>query len=369
MDTKQLIAAMTKEPEPLQNVPTPEMLLKTGGTLLDLAITGDRRGGFAMGKYFWIVGDSSSGKTFLSLTCLAEASINNRFADYRFIYDNAEDGALMNMERYFGPAMAGRLEPPAGTRQDPEYSGTIEDFYFNLDDAFKAEAKTDGKPFIYVLDSMDSLDSKYAEKKFQEKKTKGDKAKGDFGDGKAKFNSTRIRRVVQQLSETGCILIILSQTRDNIDAGPFDPQQTHAGGRSLKFYATVEIWSSCGAKIKRTVRGKDYVVGGHVRIQTKKNRMTGKERTVKFPIHYDTGIDDIGGMVDYLCDHKFWKRNKAGAIDCSVDLDLGVEGGIPREALIAWIYENDMRDALEEITEDAWQTIEEALRVKRPSKY
>jgi len=343
-------------------------LLKTGSTVLDLALSGKRGGGFLKGKYFWVAGDSSSGKTFLTLTCLAEASINPAFDGYRFIYDNVEDGALMDMRRYFGKRMADRCVPPAVANGAAVYSQEIEQFYFHLDDALK-RAEDDGEQFIYVLDSMDSLDSKYAEKKFQEAKKAdrgGPAAKGDYGDGKAKINSTRIRKVVNRLSQTGSILIILSQTRDNIDAGMFDEKQTTAGGRSLKFYATAQLMSSVGSKIKKSVQERDLVVGVHCRVRIRKNRLTGKERTVEFPIYYDTGIDDIGGMVDYLTYWKHWPKARGGLIDATADFD---EVHKRRDDLIVWIEENGLRDDLEEIVEDAWNDIENRVKVERKNKY
>ena len=355
----------TKAPKRQAVVPDTD-LLKTGSTILDLAISGRRAGGFTKGRYFWIVGDSSSGKTFLILTCLAEASINKNFDDYRFIYDNVEDGALMDFRKYFGKRMADRVEPPGWydkTRGQPIYSATIEDFYYYLDDAFDG-----GKPFIYILDSMDALDSKYAEAKFQEKKKAargGKEAKGDYGDGKAKMNSTRIRSVVGLLRETGSILIVLSQTRDNIDAGMFDEQQTSAGGRALKFYSTVQLWSSVGSKIKRTVAEREVTVGVHCRVKTKKNRLTGRERTVEFPIYYDTGIDDIGGMVDFLTYWKIWPV-KSGMVDAGAAWDGIVKR---REDLIEWIEEKNMRADLEDVVEAAWLSIELRLAVTRKSKY
>lgn len=361
--SKEIEEALTRK-APKRTAPVPDAdLLKTGATVLDLAISGRRKGGFCKGKYFWIVGDSSSGKTFLTLTCLAEASINKFFDEYRFIFDNAEDGALMEVARYFGKRLAARLEPPAGDKKKPVFSETIEDFYYNLDDALEGD-----KPFIYVLDSMDSLGSKYADKKFQEKKTEargGKKAQGDYGDGKAKFNSTRIRSVVSKLRKTGSILIILSQTRDNIDAGMYGEQQTSAGGRALKFYSTVQLWSSVGEKIKKTVNDRQITVGVYCRVKTRKNRITGKERTVEFPIYYDVGIDDIGGMVDWLTYWKIWSV-KVGMIDASEAWDGVVKR---RDDLIKWIEENDMRQDLEEVVEAAWAMIESKLEVKRKSKY
>lgn len=322
----QLAASLsTSRPKRKAAIPKSDCL-KTGSTILDLAISGSRAGGISKGRYFWMVGDSSSGKTFLMLTCLAEASINPNFDEYRFIYDNVEDGALMDMEQYFGAKMAARVTAPGyDVKGEPVYSDTIESFYYNLDDAL-SHAENGGEPFIYLLDSMDALDSKYSESKFQEAKKAargGKEAKGDYGDGKAKINSTRIRTAVGRLRDTGSILIVLSQTRDNIGAGMFEEQQTHAGGRSLKFYATVQLWSSVGSKIKKTVRERDITVGVHCRVKVKKNRITGREHTVEFPIYYDTGIDDIGGMVDYMTTWKCWPKKTGGLIDASADFEIG----------------------------------------------
>lgn len=343
--------------------------LHTGSTLLNLALSGRPDGGFAKRKYFWIVGDSSSGKTFLTLTCLAEASINPEFDGYDFIFDNAEDGALMNMRKYFGRRMAERLQPPDEDDGVPVYSEIIEDFYFHLDDRFTAVEKGKGNPFIYVLDSMDALSSNYEGKKFQEKKRErrgGAKAKGDYGDGKAKMNSTYIRSIVGRLRKTGSILIVLSQTRDNIDAGMFEEQQTHAGGRALKFYATAQLWSSVGKRLKKEVKEQKRQVGIVCRVAVKKNRLTGKEWTVEFPIYHSAGIDDVGGCIDFLVKEKHWPRNSSGTIDGTKDID---ECKGRREALVRWIEENDMEDDLQEIVADVWRNIEAATRVERKSKY
>lgn len=367
-----MIGAALKRKQPKRRDVIPNCdLLKTGSTILDLAITGRRQGGFAKGFFFWVVGDSSSGKTFLVLTCLAEASINPHFDNYRFFYDNAEDGALMDPQKYFGTRMANRLEAPAVDADgEPIFSETIEDFYYCLDDALTEAERPKGKPFIYILDSMDSLDSKYSGEKFQEAKKAargGKAAKGDYGDGKAKINSTALRKIRPRLKATGSILIILSQTRDNINAGLFEEKQVHAGGRAMKFYTTVEIWSSVGAKLKKKLNGRTVVIGIRCKVKTKKNRITGKERVVEFPIYYATGIDDIGGMVDWLVFWKFWpKGGKNGVIDAGKHFD-GIKG--KREEIVRQLEEADLRADLEEIVEESWNKIEAKVAVKRESKY
>ena len=343
----------------------PVELLSTGSTLLDLACSGKIEGGFPKGAYIFLVGDSMAGKTWFSLTCLAEAANSSKFDDYRFIYDNVERGARMDLERYFGTKMANRLEPPNVDEDgEPVYSSYIEEFYFNLDDAID-----DGKPFIYILDSMDGLDTFADDEKFGDWKDafrKGKETKGSFGMSKAKFNSTTLRSIAGKLGQNGSILIIISQTRDNVD--PKNPFQTktRAGGRSLRFYATLEIWLSVKGLIKKVWRGKDRQIGANIKLQVKKNRLTGKESEVIVPIYHSMGIDDIGSCIDVLVSEKEWSKTKSGMITMS---SMGPEKTMKREKLIAYIEEEDLVSDLKDLMEELWDKIEQATAVKRKKRY
>jgi len=353
--------ALTKK-LPLQQSYATSDMLSTGSTLLNLACTGRPQGGFLKGHYFFLVGDSASGKTFLSLTCLAEASINRHFKDFRFIFDNVEGGALMDLKRYFGEGVSTRLEPPAkDSAGAPVYSTTIEDFYFHVDDAVEQ-----GVPFIYVLDSMDALSSDYEWKKFDERKDAargGKEAKGDYGDGKAKMNSTCLRKVLAGLRDTGSILIVVSQTRDNIGAMPFQPTKTRSGGHALRFYAGLELWSSVKRVLTRQVKGKPRPIGVQVVIRVRKNRVTGRDRTVEVPIYYSVGIDDVGSCVDYLVAEGHWKV-ASGHI---VADDLELKG--LRETVIRQIEERKLERDLRGLVTDVWDRIEAGCVVERKPRY
>ncbi len=333
--------------------------VSTGSTLLNLAATGNPYRGFAKGKYYSIVGDSAAGKTFISLTCLAEASINPSFKDYRFIYDNAEDGALMDIKKFFGKEIYKKMEAPSGTRNDPEYSTTIEEFYYNIDDAIKEE-----KPFIYILDSMDSLTSEQEQDKFEETK-KAHRAKktttGTMTDGKAKKNASNLRKLLTPLRRSKSILIILSQAKDNMGFG-FEKKR-RSGGKALKFYACIEFWCSIKRQIKKTIKGKPRQIGIECLIEFKKNRFQGKLRKIIIPIYHSFGIDDIGSCVDYLIDEDYWKTK--GSKIKAVEFDF--EGS--KENLIRLIEEKNMEKDLREIVGDVWKEIEEACSVKRKRRY
>ena len=337
----------------------PSDLLSTGSTLLNLACSGDHRGGFAKGKYHFLVGDSASGKTWLSLTCLAEANINPEFKDYRFIYDNAEDGALMDITRFFGEGVKERMEPPEQDGEVPIYSETIEDFYYHMDDAVK-----DGRPFIYILDSMDALSSATEQDKFQEEKTasrSGKKTTGSFGDGKAKKNSSNLRKLMPALRKSKSILIIINQTRDNLGFG-FE-KKSRSGGHALRFYATLEIWSSIKSKMKRTVRGKEREIGIMCKVQVKKNRFTGRLRTVELPLYHSFGIDEVGSCIDYLVSEKHWtkKTTKIEAKDFDVTL--------VRDALVQFIQTENLEKDLGDIVSEVWNSVEGECSVNRISRY
>lgn len=337
-------------------------LLSTGSTLLNLACTGYPDGGFWKSGYFYVVGDSRSGKTFLARTCLAEATINKNFDNYRIIDDDVEGGALMDIKKYFGERLAKRIEPPAIDKNGNSLcSETIEDFYFNLDDALNIG------PCIYLLDSQDALGSMYERKKFDEKKKaskKGTEAKGDYGDGKAKIHSSGIRSIIPKLKDTGSILIIIGQTRDNINAEFWEPAKIRSGGKALTFYAMMELWSSVGSAKKKSVKGKDRIIGITSKVKIKKNRSTGRDRVVEFPIYYSVGIDDTGGCVDFLISEGHWKKNRTGIVKAG---EFDFEGR--RDALIKYIEEENYLSDLKNIVTEVWNEIEVLCEVSRRSRY
>lgn len=355
-DTKKSLTAVKQ-----QLALNSKTLLNTGSTLLNLACTGKPYGGFAKGTYILLVGDSSSGKTWLSMTCLAEAAMNPEFKDYRFIFDNAENGAMMNIEKFFGSAVASKLEPPAGTRENPKNSSTVEEFYFHLDDAIKQN-----KPFIYILDSMDALDTEDDIEQFQKEKDAYEKDKnvtGSFGTSKAKKNS-HIRVIGNQLPKTGSIVIVISQTRQSIGFGAQLNPKTRSGGKALKFFCHLELWSSVKGDIKKKVKGKDRQQGIISKIKVEKNRYTGRERVVEIPIYHSFGIDDIGSCVDFLVEEGHWKKSDSGSIDAT---DFEITG--KREFLIQEIERRDMEKDLRLLVAEVWDEIEEASKIERKTRY
>lgn len=347
-----------------KNIESDKKGLSTGLTLLNLAVSGNPTYGLLPGHYYRYVGDSSSGKTWFCMVLLAEASINSNYDDYDLIYDDIEGGALMDVKKYYGSKLVERLVPPSGTKKDPKYSESVEQLYDTLDELVENNRK-----FIYIVDSMDSLTSEDDEKKLKKlrsarkKKGTAENESGTYGTSKAKLNSTRMRRLMRKLKSTGSILIIISQTRDNLGVFGYGDKKTTGGGHSLKFYATVEFWLKIREKLKRSLRGKNKQIGIVTQVQVKKNRVSGKDRTVYAPIYYSSGLDDVGSCIQWLIDEGHWRGTKSQVNAPEFEF----KGQI--EKLIEEIEDENLEKQLKKIVKQVWDENEKALSVTRKNRY
>lgn len=359
MNAREQLLAHRDRPAPPGNA----IRLSSGSTLLNLACTGDPGGAFCPGYYYYLVGDSMSGKTWLSLSCFAEAARHPFFASYQFVYDDVEQGAVqIDIPRYFGEQCAARIRPPRLVRGQPVYSDTVESFYHHIWHYLNGK-----HPVLYILDSQDALTSSAALDKFSlESKAwrKGESVAGSYSDGKAKYHSEHIRMVISRLRQTGSILLIIGQTRDNLGWGW--EKKTRAGGRALRFYASLEIWTSMVGKITKTVRGRSRTLGIRCLAEIKKNRATGRigsDRSVEIPIYYGMGIDDVGSCVDFLVKEGYWK--KRGAKILAEDF-LRADS---RERLIQYIEQEALEPKVQGLVANLWKELDEACTPKRKARY
>lgn len=331
--------------------------LSSGSTLLNLACSGHPDFAYRAGGYYFYVGDSSSGKTWWTWSALAEACHSPAFGDYEIVFDNAENGSFMDIAHYFGKSTLRRTE----VRVSPD----LDSFYNHLGDRL-----ADGKRVIYVLDSMDVLKPKSVlekRKKNRKAEERGDKASGSYGTDKARMNSERMPEINAGLRDTGSILFVISQTRDNIGPAAMFKPKTRSGGNSLTFYAQLEMWTKFGGDVKNKVRlngvDKELKVGMYSKVQIKKNRLTGKDRFVKISLYQATGIDDVGSQVDFLTDWGHWGESRKVIQAKEFDFSGKVE------ALVAKIESEGLEARLKEITARVWREVEEAGEVKRKRRY
>lgn len=367
----QILKKSVEEPKKESSHFNPDEFVSSGSTLLNLALTDHPNCGWQKGKMANIIGDSSSGKTFLTLTSFAEATQDDNFDDFRLIMDDAEHANEFNLEHLFGSSVAERIEPPSFSKDGSDCpSELIEDFHANIRNALKQK-----KPFLYILDSMDALDSEADQKKIEELHTAREKAKnadddskpskspaGSYGMAKAKKNSEILRDITGKLEKSDSILLIISQTRDNIDPMSFSTK-TRSGGKALKFYATHELWTANGGAIK----SKDRIIGVVCKVKVSKNKITGKVREIEFPIYYSYGIDCLSSCIDFLVKEKYWDKSDGGQ-KINPKGDLGLEPAT-KNKLINQIEELGLKKELDQLVWECWKEIEDSLKLQRKPKY
>jgi recombination protein RecA len=277
----------------------------TGCTLLDLVVGGGEGMGFPSGKMVNIVGDKSSGKTFLACELVAA----NHYAykgKFKVNYDDGEEGFTFDTQSLYGINLI---------TDDTYRSKKIQDFDVHVNKFLKSIGKDEAG--IYVLDSLDGLTDETKEARAKEREDNYDKGKGavnksgTYSMEMQKFLSQEFfRDKCNKISDTDSLLVIVSQVRSNIDAGLFGKKYTRAGGKAMDFFAHTCLWLANVSRITKTVQGDERVVGIVVEANTDKSKTARPHRKCRFTFYFDYGIDNIGSNLDYL----FNLRGKDGKL-------------------------------------------------------
>lgn len=348
-------------------------LLSCGCSMYNLAGSGSVEGFFATGKFYNVIGDSHAGKSLLALTTLAEAANNPIFKDYLLIYDDIEAASEFDLVQMFGPKTAKRIIPPPpldvkrtkeqmeaiSWKEDSEgeESAFIEDVMAQIQDLLDKGIKV-----VYVMDSLDhltSLDEIVLEHKNHIAHMKGNKVSGSYGMGIPKKLSKFFRTTKHSVKQTESIIIIVSQTRDDINPMTM-ATKTRSGGRALKFASTIECWLACikknkDSKYKRTVSTE-------TRMKVTKSKLTGKIREAECTLYYDYGMDNTQSMLDFLIRNKFWPKTSQTVNAKDFDVKM------TEKKLLRYIEDNDLETELENIVQQKWDEIEESLSVNKDRK-
>jgi RecA/RadA recombinase len=312
--------------------------VSTGADIFDL-IGGK---GMAWGKMVNIIGDQASSKTLLASEIVAAA--HKQFGnELVWTYDDAEAGYSFNSKKIWGIDIV---------KDDDKPSETLEGFENNLNK--KLDKLKDNQRLIYVLDSFDSLTTE-EEIEHHNKKMKAieneTKIPGSFGQSKSKGSSEFFRIMRNKIKTKKCLLLIISQVRENIGV-MFGSKFVRMGGKALDFYASQIFWLAVAEK--HEIGGR--IAGITVKIRNSKNKVGKPFREGFITILFDYGVDNITSNLMFLYDLKTdMGKNKTGVEKILLKWD-DIELSLKR--LIKYIEENNLEQELTKRVKDKWQQIE-----------
>lgn len=332
--------------------------ISTGCHLLNLAASQkSKEGGWGRGRIVNVVGDKSSGKTILCVETAAWYYYNllNQKSQlfspkkHHVVYNNIEGVMDFPLEEMYGKEFVNAVEWI--------HSETAEEF--GRDVHKRITDLPEGESLLYVLDSLDALVSEAAAKRTAEAAEKGKTEDGSYGTEKAKYFSQSFFNYLCKIMEGKDVtLMLVSQVREKLNAGPFEKKVYRTGGRALDFYSHQVVWLFTVEKMDVERKKKKVTYGVKTRAKFEKNKVAMPFRTADFRILFDYGIDDINTMIDYVFGPK---KNEA--------IEIDGEKYKRSELVEACEEDSEMMDRLIGWTEEIWFDVENAAKTKRKKKY
>jgi recombination protein RecA len=264
--------------------------VKTGSSMLDLAISNRPDGGLPVGRITEITGLEASGKSLLAAHALANTQQQGGLA----VYIDTENAVSRDFLEAIGLDLQKMLYIPLET---------VEDIFEAIESITESVRKSNKDRLVtIVVDSVMGASTKIEmAKEFD---------KDGYATSKAIILSKGMRKLTNMIGRERICLLFTNQLRTRLGVAFGDPYTT-SGGKAIPFHASVRLRLKSVGQIKMKKDGVDQVIGIKTRAQVVKNRMGPPLKTIDYDIYFESGIDDYGGWLNIMKNYKI--VSQAGA--------------------------------------------------------
>jgi recombination protein RecA len=263
----------------------------TGSTMLDLAISNRKYGGFPVGRVSEITGLEQSGKSLLA----AHALLNTQKKGGLAVYIDTENAIATEYLSAIGLNLKDMLYVPLET---------VEDIFETVDVIIDKVRSSDKDRLVtIVVDSIAGASTKT--------EMAADFDKDGYATAKALIISKAMRKITNLIGRERICLIITNQLRQKLNAPAFSDPWTTPGGKGIPFHASVRLRLSSIGAIKAKREGRDEIVGSRVKAKLVKNRCGPPLRECEYEVYFDSGIDDYSSWLTVMKEHNLVSQSGA----------------------------------------------------------
>ena len=251
----------------------------TGSSMLDLAISNRKGGGFPVGRITEITGLEASGKSLLAAHALADTQKQGGLA----VYIDTENAVSREFLEAIGLDLEKMLYVPLDA---------IEDIFEAIESIIESVRKSNKDRLVtIVVDSVMGASTKIEQA--------ADYDKDGWATSKAIILSKGMRKITNLIGRQRIALLFTNQLRSRLGVAFGDPWTT-SGGKAIPFHSSVRLRLKSVGQIKVKKDGVDQTVGIKTRCQVIKNRMGPPLKTIDYDIYFESGIDDFGGWSNVM---------------------------------------------------------------------
>jgi recombination protein RecA len=276
--------------------------VSTGSSILDLAISNRKDGGFPVGRITEITGLEQSGKSLLAAHALANTQKKGGMA----VFIDTENAVPPDFFNAVGVDLKKMLYIPLDT---------VEDIFDVVETLIEKIRVSDKKKLVtIVIDSIAGASTK--------QEMEADFDKDGYATAKAIILSKAMRKITNLIGRERICFIVTNQLRTKMGVSFGDPWTT-SGGKAIAFHSSVRIRLKNLGNIKAKVNGVEQVVGKKTSAIVFKNKIGPPERGCQFDSLYSSGIDNYSSWLIILKDYKL--INQSGAWYSYVNKNTGEE--------------------------------------------